>query len=52
MWKYIANEIEGKHGHYIPGVPARDLTDEEMEQHPEAEKSGLYKKVAKPKKDQ
>jgi hypothetical protein len=29
-------------GEWLPGVPARDLTDEEAAQYPEAAKSRLY----------
>lgn len=36
MWKYL-----GK-GEFLPGVPARDLTDEEAKEHPEVKDSPLY----------
>ena len=39
MWEYKGD------GEFIPGVPARDMTDKEMDQHPEAKKSDLYKHV-------
>lgn len=50
----------GKPGHYISGIPARDLTPEDWErlspeQRKRALKSGLYKKAAgrsSPDKDQ
>lgn len=34
--KYTGN------GAWLPGVPARDLTDEEAKQYPEAAKSRIY----------
>ena len=33
----------GKDGEFIPGVPARDLTDKEAELHPEVKDSTAYK---------
>lgn len=30
---------------FLPGVPARDLTDKEMKEFPDAAKSPLYRKV-------
>ena len=42
MWVYIGD------GAFIPGVPARDLTDEEMPGYGEdVERSGLYRKTRK-----
>ncbi|MCP4010012.1 MAG: hypothetical protein GY726_10930 [Proteobacteria bacterium] len=43
MWKYI-----GK-GSALLGVPARDLTDNEVKEHGTKfiERSGLYKKISK-----
>lgn len=46
MYIYIGN------GSYLPGVPARDLTDDEAKKYgsDRLEKSGLYRKSrAKPK---
>ena len=44
MWKYI------KDGYFFAGVPARDLTDEEMEKYeaktPGLKKSGVWKHEA------
>ena len=49
MWKY-----KGK-GEWLPGVPARDLTDDEAKLHKvEVEGSALYEKIkqsADPKAD-
>ena len=38
-------------GHWLPGIPARDLTSEEVEQHGKAKllKTGLYEE-AKPQR--
>ena len=35
----------GQPGEFLPGVPARDLTDEEAKQYPEAPASPLYMTV-------
>lgn len=41
MWKYVGN------GEFIPGIPARDLTDEEAAAHmKDVVASRLYEKVA------
>lgn len=36
MRKFIALDKDGNPTAFIPGVPARDLTDEEWEEHAEA----------------
>ena len=41
MWKY-----KGK-GQWLPGVPARDLTDDEAKLH-QVEESALYEKIKPP----
>ena len=41
MWKY-----KGK-GEWLPGVPARDLTDDEAKLH-KVEGSALYEKIKTP----
>lgn len=38
--------FKGQPGEFIPGVPARDLTDEEAEAHPEVRESPLYEREA------
>lgn len=43
MYKYIGD------GKWLPGIPARDLTDVEAEQHGVKE-SALYKRVTAPPK--
>jgi hypothetical protein len=45
MLKYVGN------GRFLPGIPARDLTDEEAAQFNEKDllKSGLYEKEKKAK---
>ena len=42
MWKYIGPG-------WLPGVPARDLTDDEMKQY-KVEASGLYERATEPQK--
>ena len=42
MWKYTGKG-------FVPGVPARDLTDEEMKTY-RVEESGLYERVPEPRK--
>ena len=43
MWKFV-----GKEGEFMPGIPARDLTDEEAKEWPaEVEESPLYEKVTR-----
>jgi hypothetical protein len=46
-WKYVGN------GRFIPGIPARDLSDKEVKQlkvEADVEASDLYKKDNKGKK--
>jgi hypothetical protein len=32
----------GGAGQFVPGIPARDLTEEEVERYPQARQSSLY----------
>lgn len=38
VWRYTGD------GRFLPGVPARDLTADEIALWPEAEQSGLYER--------
>ena len=40
MWKFV-----GTPGQFLPGVPARDLTDEEAKAYPEVKESAIYERV-------